>query len=127
MSYLEIKHKKSGAELNLRSHEDFMGLKTFYISKKQNKETEDVLNVLSSFGNNEISFLSKHKLSPTAIDKFPRYAVRFDKIQNIGILSLVIGDTVFYFNLRKSSDHMLCEYPKVYAFNFSKMSHEPFI
>lgn len=126
MSYLEIKHKKSGAELNLRSHEDFMGLKTFYISKEQSQNAEDVVDLLSRFDNNEITFLSKEKIKPTSPERFPRIYLHFYELQNIVIIKLFVSDMFFRFSSRNNPYDMSdYESPVSYYSSFNKMSHKP--
>lgn len=128
MICLRIKNKKNGAELNLRCGEVFMGVKTFYITKRQSKNAENIVDLLSRFDNDEITFLYRRKENPTSVERPLRIYLYFYKIQNIGIIKLFVGDTVYFFSLRKSS-YNVCdnESPDVYFGYFRKMSYEPYV
>lgn len=128
MSYLEIKNKKAGAELNLISDDDFTGIKTFYIAKDKSKSAEHIVDLLSRFDNDKITFLSKEKVESILPERFPRIFIHFYELQKVGIIKLLVSDMIFRFSSRKNPYDM-CDYESamLYFSAFSKMSHKPYV
>lgn len=128
MSYLEIKNKKAGAELNLISDEDFTGIKTFYIAKDKNKNAEYIVDLLSRFDNDKITFLSKEKVEPILPQRFPRIFLHFYELHKVGIIKLFVSDMFFNFSSRKNPHDMYdYESAMLYFSAFSEMSHKPYV